>query len=383
MEKNFSVIAKDQQGPYLDLLAKNRLAVTELKLPGIDPVTLALELGKLDGNSAKLLTEAAQDSKREFPQRVMAFKTLTRAETPIMLRSKLDVLASWSQENGIPSEAAQHQNDFVTATERGTQVKDLHKFAREGSDDVSRIAWASLLNVLTSPLAKDQWKKDVQKIVDGNPKEVGFFLAITDRKLTGFDQQIDAALKSDNRKLVEAATAAKGGAGTVATDAVATNGKKLAELPVKDVAAAAMAGKGDAEVGKRLFTQQGCIACHAVDLKAEQKGPYLGAAGAKFTRDYLVDSVLDPNKVVAQGFQTFLLNMKDGSIQMGFITSEVEGNIELRNIAGQVFKLKRADVEKEAHLPQSMMPPGLAGTLTVQEFTSLVDYLVSLKEKGG
>ena len=93
--------------------------------------------------------------------------------------------------------------------------------------------------------------------------------------------------------------------------------------------------------------------------------------------------MLDPNKVVAQGFQTFLLSMKDGSQQMGFITSEVEGAIELRNIVGQVFKLKRADVEKEAHLPQSMMPPGLAGTLTVQEFTSLVDYLVSLKEKGG
>lgn len=378
LEKNFAVISKEQQGPYLDLLAKNRLAVTDLKLPGIDPVTLALGLGKLDETSAKLLVQAAQDGKRDFAQRVMAFKALSRAETPIMLRSKLEVLASWSQEKGIPAEATQHQNDFVTATERGTQVKDLHKFAREGSDGVSRIAWAALLNIQTSPLAKDQWKKDVQKLVDGNPKEVGFFLAITDRKLTGFDKQIDEALKSDNRKLVEAATAAKGGAGAGATD-----GKKVAELPVKDVAAAAMSGKGDADVGKRLFTQQGCIACHAIDLKAEQKGPYLGAAGAKFTRDYLVDSVLDPNKVVAQGFQTFLLSMKDGSQQMGFITSEVDGVIELRNIAGQVFKLKRADVEKESHLPQSMMPPGLAGTLTVQEFTSLVEYLVSLKEKGG
>ncbi len=382
LEKHFPSIAQDKQSQYLDLLAKNRIAVTDLKLPGIDPVTLALGLGKLDETSAKLLVQAAQDGKRDFAQRVMAFKALARAETPIMLRSKLEVLAGWSHEKGIHAEATQHQNDFVNETERGTQVKDLHKFAREGSDGVSRIAWASLLNILTSPLAKDQWKKDVQKLVDGNPKEVGFFLAISDRKLSGLDKQIDAALKSDNRKLVEAATAAKSGAGTGAADA-GISGKKVMELAVKDVAAAAMTGKGDAEVGKRLFTQQGCIACHAVDLKAEQKGPYLGAAGAKFTRDYLVDSVLDPNKVVAQGFQTFLLAMKDGSQQMGFITSEVDGNIELRNIAGQVFKLKRADVEKESHLPQSMMPPGLAGPLTVHEFNSLVDYLVSLNEKGG
>jgi hypothetical protein len=34
-------------------------------------------------------------------------------------------------------------------------------------------------------------------------------------------------------------------------------------------------------------------------------------------------------------------------------------------------------------MPQSMMPPGLAGTLTVDEFTSLVEYLVSLRATGG
>jgi putative membrane-bound dehydrogenase-like protein len=382
LEKHFPNIAQDRQSQYLDLLAKNRIAVTDLKLPGIDPVTLALGLGKLDEASSRLLVQAAQDGKRPFAQRVLAFKAQSRAEGIIGLKGKMEILAGWAQEKDIPAEAAQHQNDFITETERGTQVKDLHKLAREGSDGVSRIAWSAMLNVLTSPLAKDGWKNDVKKIVQGNPKEVGFFLAITERKLTGFDPQIDAALKSDNRKLVEAATAAKAIATGGAADA-SVSGKRVAELTVKDVAAAAMTGKGDVETGKRLFTQQGCIACHAIDLKAEQKGPYLGAAGAKFTRDYLIDSVLDPNKVVAQGFQTFLLAMKDGSQHMGFITSEVDGVIELRNIAGQMSKLKRAEVEKESHLPQSMMPPGLAGALTVGEFTSLVEYLVSLKAQGG
>ncbi len=382
LEKAFSIIPADQQSAYLDLLAKNRLPVTELKLPGIDPVVLAMGLAKLDEAQARLLVQAAQDPKRQFPQRVLAFKALARAEGMTKLKGKLEILASWSQESGIPAEATQHINDFISETERGTQVKDLRKVAAEGNDQVSRIAWASLLNVLSSPLAKDGWKKDVTKVVNENPKDVGFFLAVAERKLSGFDQQIDAALKSDNRKLVEAATAAKGAAGA-ASKSEDHKGKKVADVAIKDVAAAAMSGKGDAEVGKRLFTQQGCIACHAVDLTAEQKGPYLGAAGAKFTRDYLVDSILEPSKVVAQGFQTFVLTMKDGSTQMGFITSEVEGVIELRNITGQVAKLKRADVASEAHLPQSMMPPGLAGTLSVSEFTSLVEYMVSLKAKGG
>ena len=140
-----------------------------------------------------------------------------------------------------------------------------------------------------------------------------------------------------------------------------------------------MEERGDAVFGQQMFSRVGCIACHAVDMDAEQKGPYLGSAGGKFTRDYLIDSILEPNKVVAQGFQTSLLTMKDGSAKMGFVTAEADGIVTVRDIAGQASQMKRADVAKEDHLPNSLMPPGLAGSLTIGEFTSLIDYLVSLK----
>ena len=52
--------------------------------------------------------------------------------------------------------------------------------------------------------------------------------------------------------------------------------------------------------------------------------------------------------------------MKNGPYQMGFVTGEADGVITLRNIAGQVTKIKRDDVKEEKHLPQSMMPAGLA-----------------------
>jgi putative heme-binding domain-containing protein len=144
-----------------------------------------------------------------------------------------------------------------------------------------------------------------------------------------------------------------------------------------------MKNRGDVQLGKKLFTQQGCIACHSIDLAAEQKGPYLGAAGAKFGRDYLVESILQPGKVVAQGFQTVSLTLKDGSQQLGFVTGEADGVVTLRNIAGQSFQIKRADVREEKHLPQSMMPEGLAAALTAEEFASLIEYLTSLRALGG
>jgi putative heme-binding domain-containing protein len=75
--------------------------------------------------------------------------------------------------------------------------------------------------------------------------------------------------------------------------------------------------------------------------------------------------------------------MKDDSEQTGFVTGEADGVVTLRNIAGQVSKIKRSDVRNERHLPQSMMPAGLAAGLTVEEFTSLIEYLGTLKSIGG
>jgi putative heme-binding domain-containing protein len=378
IEKGFGMVAPDRQNALLDVLGKNRLPVAELKLAGVDPVLAAMSAKELNSTQLMLLVSAAKEPKRPFAQRVEAYKALSKGGEDSSMPHRLAVLASWSQEKNAPAEAAQHISDFVNAPDRGKQIGSLRDIAAKQGNAASRIAWKAMLTVLNSPLAKPDTKKKIQEEVDKTPREVGFFQAITDLKLSGFDKQIEQGMKWDNSELINAAKAAK--------EAVATagpGGKKVAELPVADVAKAAMTGKGDAATGARLFTAQGCIACHAIDPKAEQKGPYLGAAGAKFTRDYLIDSVLEPSKVVAQGFQTSMLKLKDGTAKMGFVTAEVDGVVEVRDISGQVAKIKRADITEETHMPSSMMPPGLAAGLSVEDFTSLIEYLSSLKATGG
>ena len=71
---------------------------------------------------------------------------------------------------------------------------------------------------------------------------------------------------------------------------------------------------------------------------------------------------------------------KKGKNHVGFITKEEDGVVELRDIAGNVTELKAADIKSRNRLNMSMMPAGLANGMTVEEFTSLVEYLVSLKE---
>jgi putative heme-binding domain-containing protein len=372
----FPKISENRRSAFISLLAKNRIAVSKMKLDGLDPLMIALSELDPDDSTLTLLVDAAADPERTWEQRLLAYRAISRANAVKAVPAQVKTLAVWIEQE--QPEAQSHVSDFVNDTPRFTEAKILNKIAKNGSETESMIAWKALLTVFTSPLVKDKNKLDVENLLSENPLEVGLFLAIADMKLSGFDQQIAAGLDSDNKRTITAAAAARDAAA-----ATGDTGKKIGEMTKAEVMEMTMSAKGDPENGKRLFVAQGCIACHAVDIKAVQKGPYLGSAGSKFTRDYLIESITDPNAVVAQGFQTVLFTMKDGTTAMGFVTNEEDGVIQLRDIGGNVSELKREDVDAENHLPQSMMPAGLGDSLGSEDFVDLIEYLNSLSEIGG
>ncbi|MEP2777423.1 MAG: HEAT repeat domain-containing protein [Luteolibacter sp.] len=375
IERYFPKISEEHRSAFISMLAKNRIPVSKLKLDGLDPLMIALSELAPNAATLALLTDAAVDPQRPWEQRMLAYQAINRAAAEKSVPAQVRILAAWVEQNH--PEADRYLTDFVNETRRFMEAEILNKIAKSGSETESMIAWKALLTVFKSPLVKEKNKLDVAELLDENPMEVGLFLAMADMKLSGFDQQIAAGIGSDNKRTIDAAKAAKEAASAI------DKGKKVGEMTKEDVMKVAMSTTGDSENGKRLFVSQGCIACHAVDIKAVQKGPYLGSAGAKFSRDYLIESVIDPNAVVAQGFQSVMFTMKDGTSAMGFVTNEADGVIQLRDIGGTVSELNRDDVKTETHLPQSMMPAGLGDTLGIRDFTDLIEYLDSLNEIGG
>ncbi len=377
IESSFVKLPEERRPAFVAMLARNRVPVSKLKLAGLDPLIVALSVDRPDEAELSLFADAATDKARPWEQRLEAYQALGKAASSHSTPFRVKVLASWLEENAHP-DVERHVADFVNETERGEDVASLVEIGSKGTDSESRVAWRALLTVLNSPLAKEGHQRRARKRVNEMPMEVGFFLALADLNATGFEKQIEVGIKSDNELTIRAAEAAQ-----KAGSATAQSGRKVGEMKPEEVTAHVMKNKGDVAAGERLYVSQGCIACHAVDRAAIQKGPYLGSAGAKFQRDYLIDSILNPDAVVAQGFQTVVFEMNDGASHAGFVTSEADGVIELRDIAGQVSKINRADVKKEQHLPKSMMPPGLGNSLSVEDFNSLIDYLVSLKAVGG
>jgi putative heme-binding domain-containing protein len=157
---------------------------------------------------------------------------------------------------------------------------------------------------------------------------------------------------------------------------------KIATLaPDKALAAVLTHQGGDVALGEAVFARATCGACHTVSQSEKQKGPYLGNIAETYKRPDLALSILEPNKTIAQGFATNVITLKDGTMQMGFVTDEQGEKVTMRDIASQEHTLAKGDIAKRETLPTSMMPPGLMGNSTVHEMASLLSYLESLVKK--
>ncbi len=144
----------------------------------------------------------------------------------------------------------------------------------------------------------------------------------------------------------------------------------------------ALAG-GDKQRGARIFTNQptlACIRCHRAGGEGGDAGPNLADVGAKYTREYLLESIVKPNAKIAPGFDTIVLTLKSGGSAAGIVAHETADTIELRNTDNKLVEVKKSDIAKRESAPSGM--PEIFGTiLTKTQIRDVVEYLASLKEK--
>lgn len=154
---------------------------------------------------------------------------------------------------------------------------------------------------------------------------------------------------------------------------------QVGEAAIEDVMLAIKNIKGNTETGKKLFVTQGCVACHSISKGEIMKGPFMGQIGSIMTREQIAESILKPDASISQGFSSVLITAKKDKSYMGFITEETANRIVLRDIAGQVYNIRTSDIIKREELEHSMMPAGLANSLSYEDFASLITFLSEQK----
>ncbi len=140
--------------------------------------------------------------------------------------------------------------------------------------------------------------------------------------------------------------------------------------------------------GEWLFKGQegaACWTCHQVDGDGRAYGPDLSLLGDRDNVAHWIESILEPNAIVTEGYATQMVTTKDGQSYAGVMEEESDLLLTIRQATGEAARIRKSEIASRSSLHSSLMP-SFAGTLKPQDVADLVSYLGTLttqnKKKG-
>ncbi|MBL8851768.1 MAG: DUF1080 domain-containing protein [Planctomycetaceae bacterium] len=132
--------------------------------------------------------------------------------------------------------------------------------------------------------------------------------------------------------------------------------------------------------GREMFGVAKCFTCHRFDNEGGAMGPDLTSLAGRFSRRDVLDSVVNPDKVISDQYAAVQIITTEGRVIVGRIV----------NLGGETFSVNtnmldpnaqvdvdRRFVEEMQPSAVSMMPKGLLNTLTADDILDLMAYLLS------
>jgi quinoprotein glucose dehydrogenase len=139
---------------------------------------------------------------------------------------------------------------------------------------------------------------------------------------------------------------------------------------------------GDAARGRKIFYENAAVACtrchHIGNDGGGNAGPVLDGIASRQPREYLLESIVFPNKQIAPGFETATVSMKNGTAYAGVLKRETDSTLILLSPEDGEVSLKKSDISsREKGL--SGMPEGLGQLLSRQDLRDVIEFLGTLK----
>jgi hypothetical protein len=137
--------------------------------------------------------------------------------------------------------------------------------------------------------------------------------------------------------------------------------------------------KANPETGQLIFFNKKialCSNCHQVAERGTRMGPDLTLIGRSISRQRLLESILQPSKELAPHYRPWTITMDDNSNHTG-IALRRGGNAEVYlGIDGREIRLDKRKIKDKQVSHVSLMPAGLAHTLTLPELRDLLAFLM-------
>jgi putative heme-binding domain-containing protein len=134
------------------------------------------------------------------------------------------------------------------------------------------------------------------------------------------------------------------------------------------------------EQGRNMFTATACISCHGMRGEGGSVGPDLTQLGTRFSPRDILESIIEPNKVISDQYASTVFSLKDGSSVLGRLVKEddVKYYISQNPFAPQTLReVDKKAVSATQPADVSSMPPGLINSLNEERLKDLMAYLIA------
>ena len=359
-------------GPLLDMLAAPEVETRASALACLARTTLTADQQK---------TIAAFHAKAQGEERALALRAI--ASDPAILDT---LWAELKNENAMVRDAAldgllKHEKEIAAFAL--PRLGDAAPYQR----DAAIVALASAKKLDWTP--DEAQVKALQKTFNSSP-DLGTRRAVTTvlSKAKGID-------KSPASKV----------AGEIAQKASADSDQEIAEdgaklckkmhLEVKTAEKKAgtsveqvmpLLAAADPKRGHDIFFRlnaPGCYNCHQLENTGNAVGPDLSDIALRGDSKYICESILDPNKVIIEGFQPATLKTKEGRVYNGLIKEENDETLTLTEAGGKSTIIEKKDLVARKTQSVSYMPDNFGEILKPDEVADLVSFLLTQKSDKG
>jgi putative heme-binding domain-containing protein len=117
--------------------------------------------------------------------------------------------------------------------------------------------------------------------------------------------------------------------------------------------------------------------CHQVDGRnGVEIGPDLSTVRHQ-PMPVLLANILEPNKSIAQHYETYSVERSSGDPLVGVIGDQSPTSITFRQGPGVTTTVRRSDIKSMTVVPQSIMPESFAEQITPADMAHLLSFLTS------
>ena len=135
----------------------------------------------------------------------------------------------------------------------------------------------------------------------------------------------------------------------------------------------ALSAKRDISAGHNSFIKN-CATCHKAHGTGFTLGPDLTSEFRR-AEETIVQDILAPSSKIAGGYETYVIETKDGRVLSGVLASESGSSLALNLPEGQQLDVLRKDIKTIKSLDVSLMPESLGISLKPKEIANIIAWL--------